>query len=73
MYKRQDINISGAEVAIPIKKKLAVNPEIEYTDENRSVDVTKRLDPSNNSANPRTNINIDSIMTNGYYIKYFYI
>ena len=44
-----DIDISGAE-AIPIIKKLAVNPEIEYADENRSVDATRRLDPSNNSA-----------------------
>ena len=48
-----DINISGAEVAIPIIKKLAVNPEIEYADENRSVDVTRRLDPSNKSNNPK--------------------
>tara|TARA_B100000401_G_scaffold428030_1_gene360190 strand:+ start:249 stop:563 length:315 start_codon:yes stop_codon:yes gene_type:complete len=68
-----DIDISGAEVAIPIIKKLAVNPEIEYADENRSVDATRRLDPSNNSANPRTKINIDSIMTDEYYIKYLYI
>ena len=57
-----DTNISGAEVAIPIKKKLAVNPEIEYTDENRSVDVTKRLDPSNKRTNPRTKNNTDPIM-----------
>ena len=56
-----DTNISGAEVAIPIKKKLAVNPEIEYTDENRSVDVTKRLDPSNKRTNPRTKNNTDPI------------
>ena len=57
-----DTNISGAEVAIPIKKKLAVNPEIEYTDENRSVDVTKRLDPSNKRTNPKTKNNTDPIM-----------
>ena len=57
-----DTNISGAEVALPIKKKLAVNPEIEYTDENRSVDVTKRLDPSNKRTNPKTKNNTDPIM-----------
>tara|TARA_B100001027_G_C16146627_1_gene276145 strand:+ start:35 stop:244 length:210 start_codon:yes stop_codon:yes gene_type:complete len=68
-----DTNISGAEVAIPIKKKLAVNPEIEYTDENRSVDVTKRLDPSNKRTNPRTKNNRDSIMIGGYYMKYLRI
>ena len=68
-----DTNISGAEVAIPIKKKLAVNPEIEYTDENRSVDVTKRLDPSNKRTNPRTKNNMDPIMIGGYYMKYLRI
>ena len=68
-----DTNISGAEVAIPIKKKLAVNPEIEYTDENRSVDVTKRLDPSNKRINPRTKNNTDHIMIGGYYMKYLWI
>ena len=57
-----DTNISGAEVAIPIKKKLAVNPEIEYTDENRSVDVTKRFDPSSKRTNPSTKNNTDPIM-----------
>ena len=57
-----DTNISGAEVAIPIKKKLAVNPEIEYTDENRSVDVTKRLDPSSKRTNPSTKNNTEPIM-----------
>ena len=64
-----DINISGAEVAIPIMKKLAMNPEIEYVDENRSVEVTRRLDPSNKSANPRTRNDADPIMSDGYYIK----
>ena len=65
-----DIDISGAEVAIPIIKKLAVNPEIEYADENRSVDVTRRLDPNNRRDNPRTKNNRDPIMTDGYYLKY---
>ena len=67
------MNISGAEVAIPIMKKLAVNPEIEYADEKRSVDVTRRLDPSNKSSNPRTKNNNDPNMTNGYYIKHLWI
>ena len=67
-----DIDISGAEVAIPIIKKLAVNPEIEYADENRSVDVTRRFDPTNKSANPRTKNSNDTIMT-GYCIKYLCI
>tara|TARA_B100000161_G_C33293763_1_gene299760 strand:- start:254 stop:436 length:183 start_codon:yes stop_codon:yes gene_type:complete len=58
-----DTNISGAEVAIPIIKKLAANPEIEYADENRSVDVTKRLDPSSKRTNPRNKNNTDPIMT----------
>ena len=66
------MNISGAEVAIPIIKKLAVNPEIEYSDENRSVDVTRRFDPTNKSANPRTKNSNDPIMT-GYCIKYLCI
>ena len=57
-----DTNISGAEVAIPIIKKLAANPEIEYADENRSVDVTKRLDPSSKRTNPRNKNNKDPIM-----------
>ena len=68
-----DIDISGAEVAIPIMKKLAMNPEIEYVDENRSVDVTRRLDPSNKSANPRTRNDTDPIMIDGYYIKCLWI
>ena len=51
-------------------KKLAVNPEIEYADEKRSVDVTRRLDPSSKSSNPRTKNNSDPIMTDGYYLKY---
>ena len=55
---------------MPIMKKLAVNPEIEYLEENRSVDVTKRLDPSNKSTNPRTKNNEDPIMTDVYYMKY---
>tara|TARA_A100001388_G_scaffold218269_1_gene168821 strand:- start:261 stop:443 length:183 start_codon:yes stop_codon:yes gene_type:complete len=58
-----DTNISGAEVAIPIIKKLAANPEIEYVDENRSVDVTKRLDPNSKRTNPRNNNNTDPIIT----------
>ena len=58
-----DTNISGAEVAIPIIKKLAANPEIEYADENRSVDVTKRLDPGSKRTNPRNKNNTDPIMT----------
>ena len=68
-----EINISGADVAIPIIKKLAVNPEIEYVYENRSVAVTSRLDPNNKSNNPRTKNNVDPIMTNGFYIKYLWI
>ena len=67
------MNISGAEVAIPIIKKLAVNPEIEYTDENRSVDATRRLDPSSNRTKPRTKYNAEPIMTDGYYLKYLWI
>ena len=65
-----DTNISGAEVATPIMKKLAVNPEIEEVDENRSVDVTRRLDPINKRTNPRTKNNTDPIMMDGYYLKY---
>ena len=57
-----DIDISGAEVAIPIMKKLAVNPEIENADETRSVDVTRRLDPSSKSRNPRTKNKILQIL-----------
>ena len=68
-----DINISGAEVATPIRKKLAVNPEIEYVDENLSVDVTRRLDPINKRTNPRTKNSMDPLMTDGYYLKYLWI
>ena len=57
-----EINISGADVATPIIKKLAINPEIEYADENRSVAVTSRFDPNNSSANPRIKNNADPIM-----------
>tara|TARA_Y100000816_G_scaffold210365_1_gene156050 strand:- start:219 stop:563 length:345 start_codon:yes stop_codon:yes gene_type:complete len=64
-----DINISGAEVAIPMMKKLAANPEIEYADENRSVDVTSRLAPTNKSVNPRTKKNTGSIMTYEVYMR----
>tara|TARA_B100000123_G_scaffold270042_1_gene247281 strand:+ start:2143 stop:2346 length:204 start_codon:yes stop_codon:yes gene_type:complete len=64
------IDISGAEVAIPIIKKLAVNPEIEYAEENLSVDVTRRLDPINNNTNPRTRNNTDPIMTDRYHKEY---
>ena len=64
------IDISGAEVAMPIIKKLAVNPEIEYAEENLSVDVTRRLDPINNNTNPRTKNNTDPIMTDRYHKKY---
>tara|TARA_B100000941_G_C28469536_1_gene535577 strand:+ start:666 stop:1013 length:348 start_codon:yes stop_codon:yes gene_type:complete len=63
-----DKNISGAEVAMPIMKKLAINPEIEYLDENRSVDVTKRLDPINKSTNPKTKYNVDTTMIDGYHM-----
>lgn len=68
-----DTNISGAEVAIPIKKKLAVNPEIEYADENRSVDVTRRLDPNSKSANPKNKNKVEPIMANKYSIKDLWI
>ena len=64
------IDISGAEVAIPIIKKLAVNPEIEYAEENLSVDVTRRLDPINNNTNPRSRNNTDPIMTDRYHKEY---
>ena len=40
-----EIKISGADVAIPIKKKLAVKPEIESFLENSSVDVIRRFAP----------------------------
>ena len=72
-YPLSDIDISGAEVAIPIINNLAVNPEIEYADENRSVDVTRRLDPSSKRTNPRTKNSMDPLMTDGYYLKYLWI
>ena len=40
-----EIKISGADVAIPIKKKLAIKPEIESFFENSSVDVIRRFAP----------------------------
>ena len=39
------IKISGADVAIPIKKKLAIKPETENFFENWSVDVIRRFAP----------------------------
>ena len=57
-----DIKISGAEVAIPIMKKLAINPEIENVFENRSVELTSKFDPSNNSINPAIRNNVAAII-----------
>ncbi len=49
------------------------DPEIEQADENRSVDVTRRLDPSSKRTSPRNKNNTDPIMTDGYYLKYLWI
>lgn len=52
-----EIKISGADVAIPIKKKLAMNPEIEKYFEKLSVEVTKKFDPRINNESPTNSKN----------------
>ena len=52
-----EIKISGADVAIPIKKKLAIKPEIEKYFEKLSVEVTKKFDPRINNESPTNSKN----------------
>ena len=52
-----EIKISGADVAIPIKKKLAINPEVEKYFEKHSVEVIKKFDPSINNKSPTNSKN----------------
>ena len=40
-----EINISGAEVDIPIRKKLATKPEIEYFEENSQLNLLEMKTP----------------------------
>ena len=57
-----DIKISGADVAMPIIKKLAYKPDIEYLLAVFSVDVIKKFDPTNNKSKPINKIDMDSII-----------
>ena len=67
------MKISGAEVAIPIIKKLAMNPEILYVFENRSVELTRKFEPSSNNINPASENSIASVILDRYYMKYLEI
>ena len=66
-----EINISGAEVDIPIRKKLATKPEIEYFEEKLSVEFTRNEDPKSNSISPVASINIASSIINKIYAIVF--
>ena len=64
------MKISGAEVAIPIIKKLEINPEILYKLEKRSVELTRKFEPNSNNINPASKNNIASVILDRYYMKY---
>ena len=66
-----EIKISGAEVDIPIRKKLATKPEIEYFEEKLSVEFTRNEDPKSNSISPVASINIASSIINKIYAIIF--